>query len=274
MTGQEQDNKSLVAHYDNDVISRYLIEKVTALSALPYKEKMEAVFKYDQFHIGGVQATRKLLDLVALKPSSRVLDIGSGFGGVARYLAYFGGCAVTALDLVPSYVALAQELDGLLQFEGKVDYLCGDAVTGLPDIDGFFDAAVLVHVGMNIENKAALFQSIHQKLKPAGRILIYDLLLGDQETKTDKIYPLPWASSKAEDHSATHENYMKNLERTGFKVTHEEVAREFSYKITSNPLPDEVMPLIGPDFKQALANLRQFLMQERGAPWFIVAEKM
>ena len=274
MTGRQQDNKSLVEHYDNDVISRYLIEKVTALSGLSYAEKMDAVFKYDQFHIGGFQATRKLLDLAELKPSAKVLDIGSGFGGVARYFAHHGGCAVTAMDLVPSYVSLARELDRLLEFKGDVDYLCGDAATGLPEIDGLFDAAVMVHVGMNIEDKSALFMAIHQKLKPAGKMVIYDLLLSGQEPDAEKTYPLPWASSKADDYSDTYESYMKNLEAAGFKLVHEEVASEFSYKITSNPLPEEVMPLIGPDFTQALVNLRQFLAQERCAPCFIVAEKM
>lgn len=274
MTGQQQDNKSLVEHYDNDVIGSYLIQKVTALSGLDYAKKMEAVFKYDQFHIGGFQATRKLLDLADLKPSAKVLDIGSGFGGVARYFAHHGGCAVTAMDLVPSYVSLARELDRLLEFKGDVDYLCGDAAIDLPEIDGQFDTAVMVHVGMNIEDKCALFKAIHQKLKPAGKMVIYDLLLSGQEPDADKTYPLPWASSKADDFSDTRESYMKNLEAAGFKVVHEEVASEFSYKITSNPLPEEVMPLIGPDFTLALANLRQFLAQERGAPYFIVAEKM
>ena len=45
---------------------------------------LEAV---DEFHIGGVAATRELVDQMGLKPGSRLLDIGSGVGGPARFVA-------------------------------------------------------------------------------------------------------------------------------------------------------------------------------------------
>src|SRR5580700_10209037 len=55
----------------------------------------------DQFHTRGILATAELAGAAGLEPSSRVLDLGCGIGGPARYLAATFGCKVTGVDLSP-----------------------------------------------------------------------------------------------------------------------------------------------------------------------------
>ena len=55
----------------------------------------EALQYLDQYHAGGPQAVERLLGTMALSPSDRVLDVGSGLGGPARQVAATSGCQVT-----------------------------------------------------------------------------------------------------------------------------------------------------------------------------------
>ena len=47
---------------------------------------------------------------MGLPAGAHVLDVGSGLGGLARYLAAEAGCRATGIDLTPEFVAVAQML--------------------------------------------------------------------------------------------------------------------------------------------------------------------
>ena len=273
MVSQEKHNNSLIEHYGNDEVVDYLVDKISSLSNCNYGDKLSSIFKYDQFHIGGVVATEKLAELAGLTPESRLLDVGAGLGGAARYFAHFSGCAVTAHDLVPAYVIFAQQLHDLLAFEGRVDYVCGDALSGLSPL-GLFDAVLIAHVGMNIKNKSKLFKNLNKHLKNKGKLIIYDVVLSESGVCAGGGYPLPWSPDSNSDHVSDYTAYKNSLLGAGFNVAHKEKCDQFSRKIIDNEPADDVVPFIGADFKLALKNLRNFLAQGHGAPWIIIAEKI
>ncbi len=64
----------------------------------------------DEFHMGGRAATAHVLGQIDLPAGGRVLDVGSGLGGVTRYLAAECGCRATGIDLTPEFVQVAQML--------------------------------------------------------------------------------------------------------------------------------------------------------------------
>src|SRR5215470_3633335 len=70
----------------------------------------EQLFALDQWHYHGTDAIRAAADWLGLGPASRVLDIGSGIGGPARYLAHTTGCHVTALEIQAELNAIAVDL--------------------------------------------------------------------------------------------------------------------------------------------------------------------
>ncbi len=70
----------------------------------------EQLFHLDQWHYHGIEAIHAAAEQLGLGPASRVLDVGSGLGGPARYLAHMTGCHVTALELQPELHSIAADL--------------------------------------------------------------------------------------------------------------------------------------------------------------------
>jgi hypothetical protein len=64
----------------------------------------------DQFHTRGMLAARDLAAMTNKAPDTRVLDLGCGIGGPARFLAATFGCHLTGLDLSESFIEAARYL--------------------------------------------------------------------------------------------------------------------------------------------------------------------
>src|SRR6516165_5884994 len=58
----------------------------------------------EHLHSGGLATTRRQAQRIALTEDSRVLDVGCGIGGPARYLAHTYGCRVDGIDLTPELI--------------------------------------------------------------------------------------------------------------------------------------------------------------------------
>jgi cyclopropane fatty-acyl-phospholipid synthase-like methyltransferase len=110
----------------------------------------------DQFHTRGILATAELASAAGLEPSTRVLDIGCGIGGPARYLAGTFGCKVTGVDLSPGFLDAATYLTARCGLSDRVTFQDGNALH-LPFDDAAFDTVFLQHVAMNIEDRPALY---------------------------------------------------------------------------------------------------------------------
>ena len=131
----------------------------------------------DQFHARGLAATKELAEGLGLKAGETVLDVGSGLGGPARYLAATFDCRVTGIDLSQPFVDVAAMLSEKTGLADRLTFVQGDA-TELPFAPESFNHTWTQHVAMNIANKAGLYAGIHRALKPGGRLAIYDVVTG------------------------------------------------------------------------------------------------
>ena len=85
----------------------------TALAALgPRDQRLtpQQLAALDQFHTRGLPATAELAKLVGVTAGMSVLDVGSGVGGPARFLAATFGCHVTGVDLSEAFVDASRYL--------------------------------------------------------------------------------------------------------------------------------------------------------------------
>lgn len=231
----------------------------------------------DEFHIGGRSATRHLCEQIDITPTDRVLDVGCGIGGTARYLATEFGCSVTGIDLTPEYVAVARELSAWTGLADQIDVVVGSALDCGAD-DAAFDRAVQVHVGMNIADKRALFAEIHRVLRPGGWFAVYDIM---RTAPGDVSFPVPWASDASMSHLESADTYRDALEVAGFDVTavadRGDVAREFFGRLADSsdggPPPLGLHLVMGDDAPVKIANMVAAVGAGTLAPTEIIARK-
>lgn len=134
----------------------------------------EQLFALDQWHYHGTEAIAAAARALDLGPHSRVLDIGAGIGGPARYLAHTTGCHVTALELQPELHAIGGDLTRRAGLASRVTHLCGDALRE-PLPDAGFDAAVSFLAIVHIPDRRRLFERLSRALRPGGGCYVEDL---------------------------------------------------------------------------------------------------
>lgn len=179
----------------------------------------------DEFHIRGRPATLELAEKMSIDTASRVLDIGSGLGGPARTLAETYGCHVTGIDLTPEFCDTATTLSKWVGLGDRVTFIQGDA-TALPFDAGLFDAAMTIHVAMNIPAKDQMYAEAKRILKPGGMFVVYDILQGEGG---HVLFPVPWARTPEISHLATPAEMRALLTAAGFEITTEIDSTEESH---------------------------------------------
>jgi cyclopropane fatty-acyl-phospholipid synthase-like methyltransferase len=134
----------------------------------------ERLYPFDQIHYRGVDAVRDAAVRLRLEAGERVLDVGAGIGGPARFLAQTIGCRVTALELQDGMHALGRDLTERCGLSTLVDHVRGDALTHPLDA-GTFDAAVSWLAIHHIPDRPRLLRRVADALRPGGRLYIEDL---------------------------------------------------------------------------------------------------
>lgn len=182
----------------------------------------------DEFHVGGIEATRELAGQMELAPGMLLLDVGCGIGGPARYFAAEQKCRVTGVDLTQEFVEVAQKLTKMTGLAGSAEFHQADA-RSLSFPDASFDRAYMIHVGMNIADKAPVYREARRVLKPGALFAIFDVVrLGGGEIS----YPLPWANTAETSFVSDLSEYRKSLESSGFTVERERHRGQFSIEFS------------------------------------------
>ena len=166
----------------------------------------------DQFHAGGADAVDLLIGSLKLADGDRVLDVGSGFGGPARQIARRAGNRVTGIDITPAYVDVARELTIKAGLHALVGFQAGDIAAFEPGKP--FQAAITMHVQMNVEDKSAWFAHIARCLAPGARLAVWDVCLPRQGGQLS--YPMPWSIDGTDSFVVTGDELHASIERAGF----------------------------------------------------------
>ena len=107
----------------------------------------------------------KLHASIAAVTNMKVLDLGCGVGGCARYLSAECGCDVVGVDITPGFIAAATALTARCGLAERCTFVCCDA-TATPLEAGSFDHVWAQNVVMNIEDKAGLVAEVARLLRP------------------------------------------------------------------------------------------------------------
>jgi SAM-dependent methyltransferase len=231
---------------------------------------IEELAPIDELHSRRRAATRELASLLAPRRGAHVLDVGSGIGGPARYLAAVHGCRLTGIDLTQEFVTTAIELTRRTGLEGRVEFRQASALA-LPFPDSCFDHVWSQNVAMNIADRSRYYAEMHRVLKPAGRLALQDVTQGSAGVAH---YPVVWADTPAQSFLKTAAETRSLLEAAGFRVlvfedkTAVAVAEAQAERARLAADPDArsalgINLIIGPSFKEKMRNSRRNLEERR-----------
>src|SRR5512147_130178 len=159
------DAKAIADHWDRGDIYARIISALQQMSKPLDCLTIEDLAPVDHFHARGFPATVELADQLPVQAGQRVVDIGCGLGGPARYIPRRFACTVSGLDIPPSFVEAANRITALLRMEGQVRIELGDGQR-LPYADAVFDGGYTLHVTMNVSDRARFFGEAFRVLKP------------------------------------------------------------------------------------------------------------
>lgn len=258
---------AVAEHYSHGALEQRILDALAMMGVDPERLEPDQLAPVDEFHIGGRLATVDLVDQLELQAGLRVLDVGSGLGGTARYLVRAHDVEVIGVDLTEEYVQVASSLTRRSGLAGRAEFRQGSA-TDLPFPESTFDRACMLHVGMNIADKAAAFREVRRVLVDGGSFGVYDIM----RTGSGEIsYPVPWAAGPATSFLAQPQRYRDLLAEAGLLVEAERDRREFGINFLrgmltkiaeSGPPPLGLHLVMGKDAAVKIANLVDSL--ERG----------
>ncbi|MPY76401.1 MAG: methyltransferase domain-containing protein [Alphaproteobacteria bacterium] len=208
------DDAAVRAHYGRDSLYDDIVEALTAAGKDIRRLTARDLAPIDHFHGRGIEATEELADMLPVSPGDRLLDIGSGLGGPARYMAERFGCHVTGIDLTEPFCEVARRLTDCVGMSGRVAFRQGSA-TDLPFGADSFDAAYTQNVSMNIADKGRFHAEAFRVIRAGGHFALSEVTLGDGG---DPIYPTPWSDDGATSFLAAGEETIAGLERVGFQL--------------------------------------------------------
>jgi SAM-dependent methyltransferase len=232
----------------------------------------------DSFHIRGRAATVELAERVGISPRWRVLDVGSGPGGTARYLAAEYNCQVTGLDLTPEYVALAEHLSELVDLTKDTRFEHGNALS-MPFVDENFDCVWMEHVQMNIADKNKLVLEIYRVLKAGGRLVMHEVFKG---AAGEPHLPVPWSENSSTNFMVTPAEMRKTIQAQEFEIMEwKDITndarnwfRSMQQRIAaSEPPPLGIHLLMGLNAQDKITNLGRSFEEDRVKVIQAVAEK-
>ncbi|WP_067433109.1 class I SAM-dependent methyltransferase [Nocardioides jensenii] len=239
-------------HYGHADLADVIVRALSANGVDTAALKPTDLAPVDQLHAGFAPATEYVLDALAVGPETRLFDVGCGIGGGSR-MAAARGARVVGIDLTPEFIVSAQSLTDLTGLSDRITFVNSSAdALDLPDAS--FDAAMMIHVGMNISDKRAVFTEVRRLLAPGGRFAVFEQM---RAGAGDLTYPLPWALDESSSFVATPEEYVADLEAAGFTIDSTEDRTSF---VAGSPPRGSSSPglspavIFGPEFMTRIGN--------------------
>jgi len=206
--------QQVTRHYGSTGIAARVLAALREANGPDAPVTVDALAPLDQFHGRGPLATQELVALLKPQAGERLLDIGSGIGGPARWIAAKFDCHVTGVDLTPEFCEAAEALNAETGLGDRVRILNGSALA-LPVPDATFDAGYSQNVIMNIADKPQFYREAFRALRPGGRLALSNVCAGPAG---EPYFPVPWATTAETSFLASPAEMQADLAAAGFEI--------------------------------------------------------
>ncbi len=170
----DRDRDRLQAMYNKHLVSpRYLDEVVQDLE-LRRQLSVEALAVHDHDHFGGKDSTDKFLGIFEIKPGDRVLDIGSGFGGPARYIAEKSGCSVYGIELQTDRYEWAMQTTRKVGLQERVKFSDANACNVIDELSEKYNYAIAFLSILHFPGKEKFLKALGRRIEKGGGVYIED----------------------------------------------------------------------------------------------------
>lgn len=169
----------------------------------------------DQLHIGGIKASEKLLQQLEPLKLKRILEIGSGLGGLMRMLETKTTAEVIGIDITHRFNRLNRAISALTLPASTPAVISCDAQQ-LPFAANSFDCIILQHSLLNVPATERCLRECRRVLKAEGLLLLHEVLQGPKPHNMR--YPVPWARNATQSHLITFDTISELLTQHNFHL--------------------------------------------------------
>jgi sarcosine/dimethylglycine N-methyltransferase len=255
------------AHWTRPGVLARIDAALTELGQDPQNLSPETLETIEHLHSGGFATTRDQAHRIAVTEDSRVLDVGCGIGGPARYLALTYGCPVDGIDLTPELIETGRVLTERCKL--------ADRALELPYPDQAFDVVWCQNVTMNIADKAGLLAGIYRVLKPGGLFTATEYSVGPGG---DIIFPVPWAYDASINFLEPADVMRTQYHMAGFRILEwmnysNKVIEHYERRLSEPPNRLTNQIILGDDSPERQRNSQRNLIEGRTIYWMITAER-
>lgn len=270
--------RSIADHWGRADLYQQIVSSLKTMSRPLEGLTVEDLAPVDHYHARGFAATVELADRLSIRTGQKIVDIGSGLGGPARYIASRFGCQVSGVDITPSFVETARKLTALLRMEEQVAFEQGDG-RKLPFPDAAFDGGYSQHVTMNVENRRLFFDEACRVLEPGAFFALTEHGLGP---KGDPLFPVPWSEDGSGSYLIPLSETLAIMKSAGFEAFDvEETASKYAAgyaKAIENAEKGLLPPLgihllLGENAQEKLRNSARNLQEGRTHPFQVICRK-
>ncbi|WP_105903332.1 class I SAM-dependent methyltransferase [Vibrio gangliei] len=165
--------KNILAHYDlgNELYTRFLDDSMMYSCAV-YSAENTRLEQAQQNKL------KSICDKLDLQASDHLIEIGTGWGGLAIFAAQHYGCQVTTTTISDAQYQFAQQKIAALGLENQITLLKKDYRL----LDGQYDKLVSIEMieAVGHEYLPEFFKQCNDLLKPTGKLLIQAITIADQ----------------------------------------------------------------------------------------------
>lgn len=137
----------------------------------------------ESIYIASRRTVERMASRLEITPQTRIIDIGSGYGGAARFLAKTYGCHVTALNLSEVENRRNREMNKVQGVDHLIDVIDG-SFEDIPLPDSSFDIAWSQDAILHSGDRETVIEEVGRLLKHNGNFVFTDPMMADDCPKS------------------------------------------------------------------------------------------
>ena len=177
LNSKRQAKKNILAHYDlgDELYQTFLDSKMQYSSAIFDEEG-------NSLEEAQVNKLTRICDQLKLREDDHLLEVGSGWGGLAIFAAENYGCQVTTTTISDNQYRYAKNKIDAAGLSNKINLLSDDYRL----LQGKFEKVVSVEMIEAVGKKylSGYFQKLNGLLKPGGLLMLQAITIADQRLKS------------------------------------------------------------------------------------------